>query len=881
MTVRIKDGEFVDSKDRILNLRGINVSGSSKLPTSSPPQSPSSLDPSTPISFVGRPFPLSEADEHFTRLRACGFTLLRFIVTWEAIEHAGPGQYDIEYLQYIRSIIEKAKEYEMYIYIDPHQDVWSRWTGGDGAPAWTLELCGFHLPSLRLSESALTHVYYPGDAEEFPKMIWPTNYFRLACATMFTLFWGGNKFAPQMMIGRVPVQHFLQNHFTNAMCALASRLCGLPNVVGYGTMNEPSPGYIGVKNLGKLFSPLKKGFMPTPIQQMALGAGIPQDVKWYSAAGLPWATSRLNEGRRSVWAAEHSCVWAQHGVWAREGDMKATLLRPDYFADADFGKDHYVPFAKDYAARIREAAWAPALPPLLLFAELPPADLGVASFPEIPPEEISSAVNASHWYDNITLYMGSFTASSTATIKWSLDVQTMKPVFGGENVRTLFRNQLHEMREEGMTKMGGAPTVIGEVGIPFDMDNRIGYNTADWSTHTEAMDFSMRALEENLLSFCIWCYASDHTRKWGDNWNREDLSIFSRSEQLDPSDINSGGRAIHAVVRPYAIAVAGTPTIMMFNLESRTFHLTFTSTSQEPSAWTEVFVPFLHYPNGQLEIDVSDGEWDLKYFDSHRASALLTYKHDVGVPQHTLTLYPKERERAAFMSPQSMRVSTKMRQVSSTPSDVIKAASKGEDLEPVLEAYPELANCSDGFNFLGYTPLIAATKKGRARAVRQLIEVKADLMAKDYRGRRALDWARAENHLDCINLLRAAEEQLSGCAFDDARHRVIAAVTSGDDISQFLQDRPDLAQASSPTNMEGFTALHAAARTGNHEAIAQLLEAEADPTVRDLNNRTALDWAIAEEHEDCVLLLRTAPKIHAHLQTGMVQPVTPRYGDLV
>jgi len=81
--------------------------------------------------------------------------------------------------------------------------------------------------------------------------------------------------------------------------------------------------------------------------------------------------------------------------------------------------------------------------------------------------------------------------------------------------------------------------------------------------------------------------------------------------------------------------------------------------------------------------------------------------------------------------------------------------------------------------------------------------------------------------------------------------------------------------------MEGFTALHAAARTGNHEAIAQLLEAEADPTVRDLNNRTALDWAIAEEHEDCVLLLRTAPKIHAHLQTGMVQPVTPRYGDLV
>jgi hypothetical protein len=64
-----------------------------------------------------------------------GPDVLRLLTTWEAIEHAGPGQYDEEYLTYLRAIVEKAAEYDIACFIDPHQDVWSRWTGGDGAPA--------------------------------------------------------------------------------------------------------------------------------------------------------------------------------------------------------------------------------------------------------------------------------------------------------------------------------------------------------------------------------------------------------------------------------------------------------------------------------------------------------------------------------------------------------------------------------------------------------------------------------------------------------------------------------------------------------------------------------------------------------------------------
>ena len=39
-----------------------------------------------------------------------------------------------------------------------------------------------------------------GDKAAFPRMCWPTNLHKLACGTMFTLFWGGDIFAPKCMV---------------------------------------------------------------------------------------------------------------------------------------------------------------------------------------------------------------------------------------------------------------------------------------------------------------------------------------------------------------------------------------------------------------------------------------------------------------------------------------------------------------------------------------------------------------------------------------------------------------------------------------------------------------------------------------------------------
>ena len=63
---------------------------------------------------------------------------------------------------------------------------------------------------------------------------------------MFTLFWGGDTFAPGFCIRGEPAQGFLQRHYIDAMATLAAALVGLPNILGFGTMNEPMPGLIGV-----------------------------------------------------------------------------------------------------------------------------------------------------------------------------------------------------------------------------------------------------------------------------------------------------------------------------------------------------------------------------------------------------------------------------------------------------------------------------------------------------------------------------------------------------------------------------------------------------------------------------------------------------------
>lgn len=116
---------FRDPQNREVTLRGINVAGEAKYPKT--PNVPSFVSENffdgDTVSFVGRPFGLDEAHTHFSRLRKWGYNTIRYIFTWEAIEHAGPGIYDQEWIAFTIDVLRAAKSYGFYVFMDPHQDV--------------------------------------------------------------------------------------------------------------------------------------------------------------------------------------------------------------------------------------------------------------------------------------------------------------------------------------------------------------------------------------------------------------------------------------------------------------------------------------------------------------------------------------------------------------------------------------------------------------------------------------------------------------------------------------------------------------------------------------------------------------------------------------
>ena len=70
-SIRCVGNQFMDEHGRTLILRGVNICGNSKLPTS--PNGSTHLSEGfynhENVSVIGRPFPLNEAKVHFKRLR--------------------------------------------------------------------------------------------------------------------------------------------------------------------------------------------------------------------------------------------------------------------------------------------------------------------------------------------------------------------------------------------------------------------------------------------------------------------------------------------------------------------------------------------------------------------------------------------------------------------------------------------------------------------------------------------------------------------------------------------------------------------------------------------------------------------------------------------
>ena len=90
-------------------------------------------------------------------------------------------------------------------------------SGGSGAPGWTLEAAGLDPRKFRKTYAAIVENTWGRAGDPYPMMIWPSNYGKYACATMFTLFFGGNTYAGAPPTPRtVPCRQALARHCPRA-----------------------------------------------------------------------------------------------------------------------------------------------------------------------------------------------------------------------------------------------------------------------------------------------------------------------------------------------------------------------------------------------------------------------------------------------------------------------------------------------------------------------------------------------------------------------------------------------------------------------------------------------------------------------------------------
>ncbi|KAJ8456253.1 hypothetical protein ONZ45_g18789 [Pleurotus djamor] len=586
---------FVDNHGRSLLLRGVNLSGASKAPVGMPSyvledfwESGESGD----MSFVGRPLNIDDgsADVHLARLRGWGFNLLRFPVTWEALEHAGPGLHDVEFMEYVVRVLRKCKEYGFKVYMDPHQDTWSRYSGGSGAPFWTLAACGIDPRNFTATQAAIVHSEYPlaheADPASLPAMIWSTNYGRLASQTLFTLFFAGRDFAPRCIIDGKNIQDYLQEHYIESFGILADMIRDAGDlldecVIGWDSMNEPFEGLCGWIDLNvnpvKQGSTLKKGTYPTPAQSMRLGMGQPQTVdNWTFGAFGPqrdgsvtidpkgitmWASPDTEtDGVNTRWGWKRdkkwrlgTCIWALHGVWDVETGF---VMRPDYFrylpdsmdptAEVEFVDDYWKSHWKAYNKRIRQAH-----PESIAFVQVPV----FAPPPMLDEADLKGRCCLStHYYDGLTLitrHWNWFNADALGVLrgKYSSPMQAVK--LGERSIRKSLQEQLGVLKSDALILGDGSPiypTVIGEIGIPYDMDSKRAYgwtdggkHAGDYSRQERALDASLNACDgPNALNFTIWTYCTDGTHDWGDGWNMEDLSLWCPDDLWASQDQSEG-----------------------------------------------------------------------------------------------------------------------------------------------------------------------------------------------------------------------------------------------------------------------------------------------------------------------------------------------------
>jgi hypothetical protein len=308
--------QILDSGGREVLLKGVNVDGLVDYFRADlmPPY------PAARSSYAGGACPPDDptvegvdvCQYDFSQLPPLGYDVIRLNISWSLLEPA-PGRISAAYLNRIAQVVGWAKKARLYVVLDMHQDAWSKYIYT--APG---ETCAAPLQATRGFDGA---------------PLWASQHIAPACALH-----GVRELDPAVQEdfqklyddAAAPDGVGLQEHYANAMLALAQRFHQQPAVAGYEIINEPSPGFnalpggVDATELFPFYARIIERVVkevPGFRQLFFIEPNVERDVTDHSAILTPW----------SAYSSYPNVVYAPHiytGVFTLDQQAASTRFFP-------------------------------------------------------------------------------------------------------------------------------------------------------------------------------------------------------------------------------------------------------------------------------------------------------------------------------------------------------------------------------------------------------------------------------------------------------------------------------------------------------------------------------------------------------------------------
>lgn len=215
--------------------------------------------------------------------------------------------------------------------------------------------------------------------------------------------------------------------------------------------------------------------------------------------------------------------------------------------------------------------------------------------------------------------------------------------WGRRGVKRNYARQMATLVDEARKRIGEVPIVIGECGIPMDLNGEQAFSDGDFAWHARMMDALLSALESSMVGFNLWTYSPANEDEIGDDWNNENFSWYGDKHKRramarargaadalgDDGTLDLGAKLLPQIARPYALKTAGIPLSSEYTWETQRWHFRWANRGTGRIAGgppinthceitSDVSVLFLPpsmvvgIARREVEVRVSDGDWEVR-----------------------------------------------------------------------------------------------------------------------------------------------------------------------------------------------------------------------------------------------------------------------------